>query len=78
MNYNIEKINEISKNLAEVIEETVSQTEEERYRIGNVEMAWERPYKPMGFVLVYTLPTMTSSDMISNGKNSTPCTSRPG
>ena len=39
MEYNIEKINQIGKMLAEVIEEAVQQTEAESVRIGNIEMA---------------------------------------
>jgi hypothetical protein len=39
MEYNIEKINQIGKMLAEVIEEAVGQTEVESIRIGNIEMA---------------------------------------
>jgi hypothetical protein len=39
MEYNIEKINQIGKMLAEVIEEAVQQTEAESVRIGNLEMA---------------------------------------
>jgi hypothetical protein len=39
MEYNIEKINQIGKILAEVIEEAVQQREAESVRIGNIEMA---------------------------------------
>ncbi len=39
MEYNIEKINQIGKKLAEVIEEAVQQTEAESVRIGDIEMA---------------------------------------
>ena len=39
MKYNIEQINQIGKLLVEVMEEAVSETEEERVGIGDVEMA---------------------------------------
>jgi hypothetical protein len=39
MEYNIEKINQIGKMLAEVIEEAVQETEAENVRIGDIEMA---------------------------------------
>lgn len=39
MKYNIEKINQIGKMLAEVIEEAAGQTEAESVRIGDIEMA---------------------------------------
>ncbi len=39
MEYNIEKINQIGKLVAEVIEEAVQQAEAESIRIGDVEMA---------------------------------------
>jgi hypothetical protein len=39
MEYNVEKINQIGKMLAEVIEEAVQQAEAESVRIGNIEMA---------------------------------------
>lgn len=39
MEYNIEKINQTGKLLAEVIEEVVGQTESENIRVGDIEMA---------------------------------------
>lgn len=48
MEYNIEKINQIGKQLAEVIEEAVGQTEVESIRIGNVEMALRETLQELG------------------------------
>jgi hypothetical protein len=48
MEYNIEKINQIGKQLAEVIEEAVGQTEVESIRIGNVEMALRETLQALG------------------------------
>ncbi len=48
MEYNIEKINQIGKMLAEVIEEAVRQTESESIHIGNIEMALRENLRVMG------------------------------
>ena len=48
MEYNIEKINQIGKLLAEVIEEAVTQTEEENVRIGDIEMALRESLQAVG------------------------------
>jgi hypothetical protein len=48
MEYNIEKINEIGKMLAEVIEEAASQVEVESVRIGDVEMALREILQAVG------------------------------
>ncbi len=48
MEYNIEKINQIGKLLAEVVEEAVTQTEEENVRIGDVEMALREILQAVG------------------------------
>lgn len=48
MNYNIEKINEMGKILAEVIGEAVKQTEAESVRIGDVEMALRETLQAVG------------------------------
>ena len=48
MEYNIEKINEIGKMLAEVVGEAMRQTEEEQVRIGDVEMALRETLKAVG------------------------------
>ena len=48
MEYNIEKINEIGKLMAEVIGEAMAQTEEEQVRIGDVEMALRETLKAVG------------------------------
>jgi hypothetical protein len=48
MEYNIEKINQIGKLLAEVIEEAVTQTEEENVRIGDLEMALHETLRAVG------------------------------
>jgi hypothetical protein len=48
MEYNIEKINQIGKMLAEVIEEAIVQTEEEQVRIGDVEMALRESLQAVG------------------------------
>ena len=48
MEYNIEKINQIGKMLAEVIEEAVRQTESESIRIGNIEMALRENLRVIG------------------------------
>lgn len=48
MKYNIEKINAIGKLLAEVIEEAVKQTESERVRIGDVELALRESLREIG------------------------------
>lgn len=48
MEYNIEKINKIGKLLAEVIGEALTQMEEEKVRIGDVEMALRETLKAAG------------------------------
>lgn len=48
MEYNIEKINQIGKMLAEVIGEAMRQTEAERVRIGDVEMAMRETLQAIG------------------------------
>jgi len=48
MEYDIEKINEIGKMLAEVIREAMTQTEEEQVRNGDVEMALRETLKAVG------------------------------
>jgi hypothetical protein len=48
MEYNIEKINQIGKMLAEVIEEAMVQTEVEKVRIGDVEMALRETLQAVG------------------------------
>jgi len=48
MEYNIEKINKIGKLLAEVVGEALTQTEEEKVRIGDVEMALRETLKAVG------------------------------
>jgi len=48
MEYNIEKINEIGKLLAEVIEDAVQQIEAESIRIGNIEMALRETLQAIG------------------------------
>lgn len=48
MEYNIEKINEIGKMLAEVIGEAMRPMEEEQVRIGDVEMAFRETLKAVG------------------------------
>jgi len=48
MEYNIEKINQIGKMLAEVIGEAMTQTEAERVRIGDVEMAMRETLLAVG------------------------------
>jgi hypothetical protein len=48
MEYNIEKINEIGKMLAEIIGEAMMQRGEEQVRIGDVEMALRETLKAAG------------------------------
>lgn len=48
MKYNIEKVNQISKMVAEVIEDAVKQTEGERVGIGDVEMALRETLQTVG------------------------------
>ena len=48
MEYNIEKVNQISKMVAEVIEDAVKQTEGERVGIGDVEMALRETLQSVG------------------------------
>lgn len=48
MKYNIEKINQIGKMVAEVIEEAVMQTEEEKVRIGDIEMGLRETLQAVG------------------------------
>jgi hypothetical protein len=48
MEYNIEKINQIGKMLAEVIEEAIQETEAENVRIGNIEMALRENLRAIG------------------------------
>lgn len=48
MEYNIEKINQIGKMVAEVIGEAMTQTKEEQVRIGDVEMALRETLKAVG------------------------------
>ncbi len=48
MEYNIEKINEIGKMLAEVMGEAMRQTAEEQVRIGDVEMGLREILKAVG------------------------------
>jgi hypothetical protein len=48
MKYNIEKINQIGKMLAEVIEESVMGTEEEKVRISDLEMALRETLQVVG------------------------------
>ncbi|NJC97690.1 MAG: ISKra4 family transposase [Anaerolineae bacterium] len=48
MNYNIEKINQIGKMVAEVIEEAVMQTGEEKVRISDIEMGLRETLQAVG------------------------------
>jgi len=48
MEYNIEKINQIGKQLAEVMEEAVTETEVENIRIGDIEMALRETLQAVG------------------------------